>query len=691
MACDLVRWATPSLKDNSLSYRYSQIAKRQPTEAHRKQNDHLMVPGLDFTDASIQQSKSSRVQTLEGEEESGSGGTGGTAGVSSGDQSALSVATTSVITTQPSSSSVTSERSHSNWYPELVSQMDEVMRAKHKRYLDNIYFGAEEIVQTEKNYNIKIRKLGTGLKAALEHNPQIAHFFEKSVNPELHTIMISFCQMEKISEVLTQEFKWNPDAGQIKIAQALKKVAKFLTVYNTYVTEHDKLSQAILHAIEKHANLREFFEMHIGGSLFYELKSIMMEPVQRILRYKLLLEVYKKHQDKYYSVTKVQYCDYEDTLKALEETKHVADMADMAFWVQMREREMDELLTKISGIDLKELVTPDRRLVKQEIMTKSNRNGYEERLFVLFSDVLMYFMVLSENSSYLFKQKMELTYVQVEIHRNKEDRELVIRSKDRSVTVICKDTEQQTTWYEAINKTSKEHKDRLRSIGQLAEGDAIGQTAPVWIRDDTVSACQIPGCKKKFSTFNRYHHCRSCGRAICSECSKVAFVPYKQRRDRVCILCYMELEPSPSESALKYLDKLKMVADNQKKSDKYAFPADDDSHDMCGVLEALREGTWKTSYYAVNQCVIYEYIQKNDIRAISTQPLISWRVKKLEHDVNHRPAEFCFRLEHENTSDIVFRANSKNDRDNWVSVLRRHVMGEPLHILNNTYIPETSR
>ena len=60
-----------------------------------------------------------------------------------------------------------------------------------------------------------------------------------------------------------------------------------------------------------------------------------------------------EHQDKYYSVTKVQYCDYEDTLKALEETKHVADMADMAFWVQMREREMDELLTKISGIDLK--------------------------------------------------------------------------------------------------------------------------------------------------------------------------------------------------------------------------------------------------------------------------------------------------------------------------------------------------
>ena len=104
-----------------------------------------------------------------------------------------------------------------------------------------------------------------------------------------------------------------------------------------------------------------------------------------------------------------------------------------------------------------DLVTPDRKLIKQELLMKANRNNYEMRLFVLFSDVLMHFAVLSENSSYLFKQKLELAYLKVETHKNKEDRELIIRSKDKSLTIICKDTHQQTDWFEAIGKATSGH------------------------------------------------------------------------------------------------------------------------------------------------------------------------------------------------------------------------------------------
>ncbi len=120
------------------------------------------------------------------------------------------------------------------------------------------------------------------------------------------------------------------------------------------------------------------------------------------------------------------------------------------------------------------------------------------------------------------------------------------------------------------------------------------------------------------------------------------------------------------------------------KRDIFDIPGNSTDHEFSGVLESLRDGTWKTSFYAMNMCVLYEYIQKNDIRAISTRALISWRVKKMQTDINHRPAEFCFRLEHDNMADIIFRANSKNDRDRWVEVLKRHVMGEPLRILERT-------
>ena len=73
-------------------------------------------------------------------------------------------------------------------------------------------------------------------------------------------------------------------------------------------------------------------------------------------------------------------------------------------------------------------------------------------------------------------------------------------------------------------------------------------------------------------------------------------------------------------------------------------------------------------------------MQRNDIRAISTRPLISWRVNRLGHDVNHRPAEFCFKLDHDNMDEIIFRANSREDRENWVALLESHVMGVPLNV-----------
>ena len=70
------------------------------------------------------------------------------------------------------------------------------------------------------------------------------------------------------------EINWDPAAGQIKVGAALAKVAKFLTVYNFYVTKHDELSAGLMHGIEKHAKLREFFETYIGGSLFYGIKVV---------------------------------------------------------------------------------------------------------------------------------------------------------------------------------------------------------------------------------------------------------------------------------------------------------------------------------------------------------------------------------------------------------------------------------
>lgn len=56
-------------------------------------------------------------------------------------------------------------------------------------------------------------------------------------------------------------------------------------------------------------------------------------------------------------------------------------------------------------------------------------------------------------------------------------------------------------------------------------------TEVVWQPDSSVSKCPI--CNKSFGVINRKHHCRTCGRVVCSSCA-----PEKRLRgDRICKDC----------------------------------------------------------------------------------------------------------------------------------------------------------
>ncbi|GLD94196.1 hypothetical protein PINS_up002807 [Pythium insidiosum] len=62
-----------------------------------------------------------------------------------------------------------------------------------------------------------------------------------------------------------------------------------------------------------------------------------------------------------------------------------------------------------------------------------------------------------------------------------------------------------------------------------------------WERDDDVASCFV--CTNEFSLLRRKHHCRRCGRVICSDCS--SFWRFgsseKKKKHRVCTYCNVEL------------------------------------------------------------------------------------------------------------------------------------------------------
>lgn len=70
----------------------------------------------------------------------------------------------------------------------------------------------------------------------------------------------------------------------------------------------------------------------------------------------------------------------------------------------------------------------------------------------------------------------------------------------------------------------------------------LGIQAPLWTPDSRVSMCQL--CTSNFSALFRRHHCRCCGRVVCSACSgnKAPLVYLKCRSARVCDQCFESLK-----------------------------------------------------------------------------------------------------------------------------------------------------
>jgi len=60
---------------------------------------------------------------------------------------------------------------------------------------------------------------------------------------------------------------------------------------------------------------------------------------------------------------------------------------------------------------------------------------------------------------------------------------------------------------------------------------------PAWLPDQASPHCQI--CKTPFTTKNRRHHCRNCGRLVCAKCSpnKKNIQKWGLKNVRVCYVC----------------------------------------------------------------------------------------------------------------------------------------------------------
>ena len=239
-----------------------------------------------------------------------------------------------------------------------VDVVEAKLSKKDKRAL-NAYRAAEEIMTSEKTYVDVLKILDEFCRSVEETFPNVKvegriKFF--SVIPTL--LALNSHLLEEFEDRIKN---WET---RKKIADVLVAKAKFLKIYSEYIDNFQQSREFFIECAEKYPAFAKFlteFEKRpvcqTQGMGVLGVQSHMIGPVQRVPRYKLLLEAYLKNQEE-------DSEDFEDSQKALKIVSGVADATNHSIIAQDMRHKMLKLANRVQN-DF-EFVRPGRELLKEE-------------------------------------------------------------------------------------------------------------------------------------------------------------------------------------------------------------------------------------------------------------------------------------------------------------------------------------
>ncbi|KAL4220005.1 FERM [Mactra antiquata] len=265
---------------------------------------------------------------------------------------------------------------------------DETERRKSsKRYpVDKAYYIAKELLMTERTYKKDLEVITVWFKNAVKVGDVIPDFLTDlfACMEPIYNFHIGF--LKEIEQRLTLwEGKSNAhlNGDYQRIGDIM--VNSFLTSLGPYMNYLEKQDDILVELEKAQKNNRDFDYLYKDFEAqkvcYLPLNTFLLKPGQRLLHYKLLLERLTRH----YSKAHPDYMDCHATLTKLVEL--VQTFRSQRKCMENLQKLM-ELQRDLVGLD--SIVHPDREFIREGCLQKFSRKGYQQRMFFLFSDMLVY-------------------------------------------------------------------------------------------------------------------------------------------------------------------------------------------------------------------------------------------------------------------------------------------------------------
>ncbi|PIK55000.1 putative rho guanine nucleotide exchange factor 39 [Apostichopus japonicus] len=174
---------------------------------------------------------------------------------------------------------------------------------------------------------------------------------------------------------------------ETSIGTAFLQLAPYMRLYCTYANDFDRAMLTLQEWERKTSEFSKFLQEQEGKEACRSLAlpAFLITPVQRVPRYKLLLEQLVDH-------TPPSFEDYKNIKEAAQMMGEVA----LGINEYIRENEnLEKMLSiqqRLTGVDTPRILVPGRKFIREGPLMKVSRKGFgsRERMFFLFSDMLIY-------------------------------------------------------------------------------------------------------------------------------------------------------------------------------------------------------------------------------------------------------------------------------------------------------------
>ncbi|XP_069384237.1 FYVE, RhoGEF and PH domain-containing protein 4a isoform X4 [Paralichthys olivaceus] len=527
---------------------------------------------------------------------------------------------------------------------------------------------ASELLQTEKAYVSRLNLLDQEFCTKLMDEANKGTFPVDVVKnifsniSSIHTFHSQFLLPDL--EKRMGEWALTPRIGDI-----LQKLTPFLKMYAEYVKNFDKAMELLKQWTDRSpqfkATIQEIQSQEACGSL--TLQHHMLEPVQRVPRYEMLLKDYLKKLP-------AEDPDRRDAEKSLEIIATAATHSNSAIRKSENLKKLLEIYEMLG--EEEDIVHPSNEFIKEgHILKLAARNtSAMERYLFLFNNMLLYCVPKFSlgGTKYTVRTRIGVDGMKV-LETTNEDypHTFQVSGKERTLELQASSEQDKAGWIKAFRKTieifqqkNESFKNALKDSEEVSKAE-LGKRAPRWIRDNEVTMCMT--CKEPFNALTRRrHHCRACGYVVCWKCSdnKVPLEYDGNKMNKVCRDCFPILTGET-------------VAGGKKKGILEIEAAQfSGSSIMCGFLQYCEKNKpWQKVWCVIpeKEClVLYLYGAPQDVKAQCTIPLLGYSV-----DDSVRPTDTpsTFRLS-QSKSVHNFSAESEELKQRWLKVIRVAVRGE---------------